>query len=114
MTLAGGHSHCIEDQGIAEIALTNGEIKSIYNIKFVHELYCNILSISKIIDLRHKAMFDQSSCFVISKEKPFKIVAKGTRTPRSGLFRLTQLAQNLDSHDKYTYLLICKATLAQS
>jgi transposase InsO family protein len=43
------------------------------------------------------ALFDQSSCFVISKEKPFRIIAKGVRTPGSGLYRLTQLTQNLDS-----------------
>jgi hypothetical protein len=43
------------------------------------------------------ALFDQSSCFVISKKKPFRVIAKGTRTPGSGFYRLTQLTQDLDS-----------------
>jgi hypothetical protein len=35
MTSAGGQSHCIEGQGIAEISLTNGEIKTIRDVQYV-------------------------------------------------------------------------------
>jgi hypothetical protein len=97
VTSAGGQSHCIEGQGVAEISLTNGEIKTIRDVQYVPGLYRNILSVGKIADLGHMALFDQSSCFVISKEKPFRIIAKGVRTPGSGLYRLIQLTQNLDS-----------------
>jgi hypothetical protein len=97
VTSAGGQSHCIEGQGIAEISLTNGEIKTIRDVQYVPRLYCNILSIGKIADLGHMALFDQSSCLVISKEDPFRIIAKGTRIPESGLYRLTKLTENLDS-----------------
>jgi hypothetical protein len=60
-------------------------------------LYRNILSVGKIANLGHMALFDQLSCFVISKEKPFRIIAKGARTHGSSLYRLTKLTQNLDS-----------------
>jgi hypothetical protein len=96
VTSAGGQSHYIEGQGVAEIALSNGEIKSIRDVQYVLGLYRNILSIGKIVDLGHLALFDQAACFIISKEKPFRVIAKGTRTPGNGFYMLTQLAQNLD------------------
>ena len=55
------------------------------------------MSVEKIADVGHLTIFDKSSCLVISKDKPFRLVAKDTRTLGSGLYRLTQLAQNLDS-----------------
>jgi hypothetical protein len=79
VTSVGGQSHCIEGHGVAEIFLTNGEIKSIHNVQYVPGLYRNILSVGKIANLGHMALFDQSSCFIISKEKPFRVIAKGTR-----------------------------------
>jgi hypothetical protein len=95
VTSISGQLYCIEGEGFAEI-------KSIRNVQYVPGLYRNILSVGKIADLRHLAIFNKSSCFVISINKLFCLVAKGTRTPSSGLYRLTQLAQNLESPQIYT------------
>jgi hypothetical protein len=96
VTSAGGQSHCKEGHGVAKITLSNGKIKSIHDVQYVPRLYRNILFVGKTADLGHIALFDQSACFVISKEKPFRVVVKGTRMPGSDLYKLTQLARDLD------------------
>jgi hypothetical protein len=67
VTSAGGQSHYIEGQGVAEITLSNGEIKNIYDVQYVPGLYRNILLVGKIANLGHLALFDQAACFIISK-----------------------------------------------
>ena len=72
VTSTSGQSYYIEGQGIAEIALSTSEIKSIHDVHYVPGLYCNILSVGKIADLGHLIIFDKSSCLVISKGKPLE------------------------------------------
>lgn len=74
-----------------------GGLKSIRDVQDVPGLYRNILPVGKIANLGHLALFNQAACFIICKERPFRVIAKGTRTPKSGLYGLTQLTQNLDS-----------------
>lgn len=59
-------------------------------------LYRNVLSVGKVADLGHVALFDKTSCVVFTKDKPFRVIAQGKRVPGSGLYKLIQLSRNLD------------------
>ena len=59
-------------------------------------LYRNVLLVGKVADLGHVILFDKTSCVVITKDKPFRVIAQGKLTLGSGLYKLTQLSRNLD------------------
>lgn len=87
VTLVGSQSHYIEGQEVAKVVYLKGEIKSIYDVQYIPRLYRDILSVGKIANLGHIDLFDQSSCFVISKEK----YGKKHTFVGSCLYRTTQL-----------------------
>jgi hypothetical protein len=68
-------------------------------------LYCNVLSVGKVADLGHVAIFDKISYVVITRHRPFRIIAQGKRVPGSGLYKLTQLVQDLDHNPQQIHSL---------
>jgi hypothetical protein len=71
----------------------------------VPDLYRNVLSVGKVTDLGHVAVFDKTSCIVITRDRPFRIIAQGKHAPGSGVYKLTQLAQDLDHNPQQVHSL---------
>lgn len=60
----------------SQVFVYSGKIKNIKDIKYIPSLSHNILLVGKITNIGHLAIFDETSC-VITKTKPFQIIAKG-------------------------------------
>jgi transposase InsO family protein len=92
---AGGQSHPIQGQGTVNLSSPSGEIKQISSVYFVPGLNRNLLSVGQIVELGCVVIFDEARCIALTKQKPCRIVARGKRDPRNGLYVLSLVSENL-------------------
>jgi hypothetical protein len=83
VTLARGQAHVIHGQRTSQVFINSGKIKNIKDINYIPSLSCNILSVGKITNVGHLAIFDETNC-VNTKTKPFQIISKGQRHSNTG------------------------------
>jgi hypothetical protein len=55
----------------------------------------NILSVGQIAELGCFVIFDEARCIALTKQKPYRIVARGKKDPRNGLYNLSSVSKNL-------------------
>jgi transposase InsO family protein len=92
---AGGQNHPIQGQGTVNLPSPLGGIKQISSVYFVLGLNRNLLFVGQITELGCFVIFDEARCIALTKQKPCRIVARGKRDPKNGLYVLSLVSENL-------------------
>ena len=98
---AGGHNHCVNGVGNADIQLSSGEIKSIPHVLYSPGITKNLLSVGALTDQNKTLIFRSQGCFVID-DATMQVEAFAVREKTKGLYRLT--ASSIDSKPEIYYV----------
>lgn len=62
----------------------------IFDVFYVVGVKRNLLSVGRLTDLSHIALFDSKQCYVLNKRNTRKVLLQGERDPRNSLYRLSK------------------------